>query len=128
LKARSRTHFLGVAAKAIRHILCNYARDRLRRKRGGDLRRVSLADVETLPARVVLSVEQAEALVALDDALEQLDRVQKGLGDIVECRFFGAMSIEETAAALGVSPATVKRRWILARAWLYRALEGHSPQ
>lgn len=126
LQARSRTHFLGVAAKAMRHILCNYARDRLRKKRGGELRRLSLSDIQALPASLVLSAEQAEILVALDEALDRLDSEHKGLSDIVECRFFGAMSIEETAAALGVSPATVKRRWTLARAWLYRAMQNHS--
>ena len=126
LKAESRTHFLGVAAKAIRHILCNYARDRLRKKRGGDLRRLSFADIETVAPPVVLSPEQAEVLLALDEALTQLENVHKELSDIVECRFFGAMSIEDTAAALGLSPATVKRRWILARSWLYRAMQVHS--
>ena len=126
LHAKSRTHFLGVASKAMRHILCNYARDRLRKKRGGDLRRVSLTDIQTIPANVVLSTEQAELLVALDDALGQLEREHKGLSDIIECRFFGAMSIEDTAVALRLSPATVKRRWILARSWLYRAMQRHS--
>ena len=126
LQAKSRTHFLGVASKAMRHILCNYARDRLRKKRGGDLRRLNLTDIDTIPANVVLSTEQAEVLVALDDALGQLETEHQGLSDIVECRFFGAMSIEDTAAALRLSPATVKRRWILARSWLYRAMQRHS--
>jgi RNA polymerase sigma factor (TIGR02999 family) len=126
LFAASRTHFLGVAAKAMRHILCNYARDRLRKKRGGDLHRLSLTDLETIPAHVTFSVEHAEVLVALDEALRQLETVHRGLNDIVECRFFGAMSIEDTATALGLSPATVKRRWTLARAWLYRAMQVHS--
>jgi RNA polymerase sigma factor (TIGR02999 family) len=126
LQASSQTHFLGVAAKAMRHILCNYARDRLRKKRGGNLRRLSLTDIQTVPANVVLSAEQAEVLAALDDALTQLEVEHKGLSDIVECRFFAAMSIEDTATALSLSPATVKRHWILARSWLYRAMQLHS--
>ena len=124
LKLESRTHFLGVAAKAMRHILCNYARDRLRKKRGGDLHRLSVADVEMTAHAAVFSPEQTELLVALDDALQQLERVHKGLSDVVECRFFGAMSTEDTATALGLSSATVKRRWMLARSWLYRAMQG----
>ena len=125
-EAANRSHFLAVASKAMRHILCNYARDRLRKKRGGDLDRVSLTNIETLPADVVFSPEQAEVLVALDAALGRLETDQKELSDIVECRFFGNMSIEDTAAALGLSPATVKRRWLLARACLYRAMQVHT--
>jgi RNA polymerase sigma factor (TIGR02999 family) len=115
-----------VASKAMRHILCNYARDRLRKKRGGERARLSLSDIETMPASVVFSPEQAEVLVGLDAALQQLESLHQELSDVVECRFFGAMSIEDTAAALRLSPATVKRRWILARAWLYRAMQAHS--
>jgi RNA polymerase sigma factor (TIGR02999 family) len=122
----NRTHFFCVASKAMRHILCNYARDRLRKKRGGDLARLSLADIGAMPATVVFSPEHAEVLLALDAALQQLASVHKELTDVVECRFFGGMSIEDTAAALDVSPATVKRRWMLARAWLYRAMQVHS--
>jgi RNA polymerase sigma factor (TIGR02999 family) len=124
--AANRTHFLCVASKAMRHILCNYARDRLRQKRGGDLNRVSVTHLEALPADVGFSPEQAEVLVSLDAALRHLQTDQKELGDIVDCRFFGRMSIEDTAAALGLSPATVKRRWLLARACLYRAMQVHS--
>jgi RNA polymerase sigma factor (TIGR02999 family) len=124
--AENRTHFLCVASKAMRHILCNYARDRLRKKRGGDLARLSLSDIDGIPAKVTFSLEQAEVVVALDDALQQLSAAHKELSDIVECRFFGTMSIEDTATALRLSPATVKRRWILARSWLYRAMQVHS--
>lgn len=126
LRAASRTHFLCVASKAMRQILCNYARDRLRQKRGGDLARVPLTDIGTLPATVVFSPEDAEVLVALDAALRQLEVDQKDLSDIVECRFFGGMSIEDTAAALALSPATVKRRWLLARARLFQAMQAHT--
>jgi RNA polymerase sigma factor (TIGR02999 family) len=126
LEARSRTHFFAVAAKAMRHILCNYARDRLRKKRGGDLHRLSLEDIEAIPANLVVSDEQSAMLVALDDALRHLGEVDKGLSDLVECRVFGAMSIADTATALGVSPATVKRHWTLARSWLYREIQARS--
>ena len=123
LEARSRTHFFAVAAKAMRHILCNYARDRLRKKRGGDLHRLSLEDIEAIPANFVVSDEQSAMLVALDEALRHLEEVDKGLSDLVECRVFGAMSIVDTATALGLSPATVKRHWTLARSWLYREIQ-----
>ena len=123
LQARSRTHFLAVAAKAMRHILCNYARDRLRKKRGGDLHKLSLEDMDAIAAKFVVSYEQSAMLVALDDALRPLEEMEKGLCDLVECRIFGAMSIADTATALGLSPATVKRHWTLARSWLYREIQ-----
>jgi RNA polymerase sigma factor (TIGR02999 family) len=126
LQAASRTHFFGVAAKAMRHILCNYARGRMRRKRGGDVQRVVLTDLDTLAAAVTFSTEHAATLVALDEALHQLDVAHNELSEVVECRFFAAMSVGDTAAALGISPATVKRRWVLARAWLYRAMQVHA--
>ena len=122
----NRAHFLGVAAKAMRHILCNYARDRRTIKRGGALQRLPLEEIDALPEKITLSQDQAAILVALDDALKQLETVDNRLSDVVECRFFGAMSIEETAAALALSPATVKRRWTLARSWLYRELQDQS--
>jgi RNA polymerase sigma factor (TIGR02999 family) len=121
--AGSRAHFLGIAAKAMRHILCNYARDRRRKKRGGDLHKVSLEDVTAQPERITSSDEHTAILVALDDALNQLEKMDKRLSDVVECRFFGAMPIDDAAAALGLSPATVKRRWALARSWLFREMQ-----
>ena len=123
--ARTRTHFLAVAAKAMRHILCNYARDRRRQKRGGDLQRLSLDDIESVPGKVTFSAEQAEVLAALDEALRRLEATERFQRDVVECRVFAGMSIEDTAAALGASPATVKRAWSLARAWLYREMHVH---
>jgi RNA polymerase sigma factor (TIGR02999 family) len=120
---QSRAHFLSIAAKAMRHILCNYARDRRRIKRGGRMQQCTLDDIDALPATLTLSPDQALILVVLDDALNELERADKRLSEIVECRFFGAMSIEDTAAALGLSPATVKRRWTLARSWLYREMQ-----
>jgi RNA polymerase sigma factor (TIGR02999 family) len=122
LAARTRGHFFAVAAKAMRHILCNYARDRQRLKRGGGAQHVSIDDaLDAVPT--VVWEEQAEQLAALDDALQRLAQVSERQSRIVECRFFGGLSIEETAAALDLSPATVKRDWTMARAWLYRELQ-----
>ena len=126
VKATSRTHFFAVAAKTMRHILCNYARERLRKKRGGDLHRLTVANIEAIPENLIVSVEQSEVLVALDDALRHLEKDDQRLSDIVECRFFGAMSIADTASALGLSPATVKRHWALARSWLYREMQNRA--
>jgi len=118
----SRGHFFAIAARAMRHVLCNYARDRGRLKRGGGAAHVTLDEAQdTLP--IELSGEQADELAALDEALRRLEEVNQRQGRIVECRFFGGMSIEETASALGISPATVKRDWTLARTWLYRELQ-----
>jgi RNA polymerase sigma factor (TIGR02999 family) len=123
LVAGDRAHFFAVAATAMRHILCNYARDRRREKRGGHLQKFSLDELLAAPGQVTFSDEQAETLTALDDALRQLEQLDPRQGRIVECRFFGGLTIEDTAAALGTSPATVKREWALARARLYRAMQ-----
>lgn len=123
LTAQSRAHFFAVAAKAMRHILSNYAEARRRKKRGGDRERVSLESLDAMPVRLDLSDEGAETLAVLDEALRRLELTNERLSQAVECRFFGGMSIEDTATALGVSPATVKRDWVLARAWLYREMQ-----
>lgn len=122
IASESRGHFFAVAAKAMRHILCNYARDRQRLKRGGGAEHVAMADGLEAP-RVDLSEASADELAALDSALQRLEQSDERQSRIVECRFFGGMSIDETAAALGLSPATVKRDWALARAWLYREVQ-----
>jgi len=107
----------------MRQILIDYAKRRRATKRGGGARHVALHQLEAVlggsepPADL-----QDELLVALDDALRRLDGCDQRQTRIVECRFFAGMSIEETAEALGVSPATVKRGWSLAQAWLYRDL------
>lgn len=111
----SRHHFNLIAARAMRHILCNYARDRARLKRGGASPHVSI-DPATSD---VLSAPAIEDLGALDDALDRLQRISERQARVVECRFFAGMSIEETAGALGISTATVKRDWAVARAWLF---------
>ncbi len=119
----SQAHFLSVASKAMRHILVDYARRKKAEKRGGDIPRVSLEDVRTPSGDVItISEEKAETLVSLDDALKRLAEVEPREAKVVECRFFGGMTIAETAAALGVSPMTVKRDWAMAQAWLLREM------
>jgi RNA polymerase sigma-70 factor, ECF subfamily len=113
---KSRAQFFALAAQAMRRILVDYAVRRKAQKRGGERRKVSLDEVS-------LPIEQrADELLALDDALQRLAALDERHSRVVECRYFAGMSIEETAEALGVSPATVKRDWTLARAWLHREL------
>jgi RNA polymerase sigma factor (TIGR02999 family) len=123
LPAESRAHFFAVAAKAMRHILCNYARDRSRKKRGGGVAHVPLDPGHDLAPHVQLSDDQTDTLAALDESLQALERIAERQARVVECRFFGGMSIEDTAAALGTSPRTVKRDWTFARAWLRRDMQ-----
>jgi RNA polymerase sigma factor (TIGR02999 family) len=111
-----RAHFLAVAAGAMRRILVDYAVARRAGKRGGRRQRVALDDV------LILADERAEELLALDEALQRLAAESERAARIVEWRYFAGMSIEETAAVLDLSPATVKREWVLARAWLNREL------
>ncbi len=119
----SRGHFFSVAAKAMRHLLINYAEGRQRQKRGGGQPNESLdALVEQVGANLAVAEERAEVILALDEALKRLEQVDARQGQIVECRFFGGMTILETAEALDISTATVKRSWIMAQAWLYREL------
>jgi RNA polymerase sigma factor (TIGR02999 family) len=117
-----RAHFMSVAARAMRHILIDYARQRQAQKRGGARERLSLDEIESSLAGADPSEARDEALLALDASLERLARESERQSRIVECRFFGGMTIEETAEAVGVSPATVKRAWTAAQAWLYRDL------
>lgn len=112
----SRGQFFAIASKAMRSILIDNARHYLRLKREGGRERVELED------GLLVSAARSEELVALDFALERLRAADQRLGAIVECRFFGGLTIEETAEALGSSPATVKRDWTAARTWLYREL------
>ncbi len=126
--ARTSAHFLWVASIAMRHILCNYAREQRAAKRGGDSPRIAL---DALPEGLLplsFSDSQSATLEALDDALRRLEKMEPRLGEVVECRFFGGLTIEDTAAALGTSPATVKRDWALARSWLFRELKEDSPK
>ena len=121
--SRSRAHFFAVAAKAMRHILCNYARDRSRKKRGGGVAHVRLEPGQELAGQLQLSDDQTERLTALDDALRALQGVAERQAQVVECRFFGGMGLEDTATALRVTPRTVQRDWIFARAWLRREMQ-----
>lgn len=117
---RNRTHFFAAAAQLMRHILVDHARGRRAAKRGAGAPRLAL-DPEIAPAR-----EQQEIdVVALDDALTRLANMDPEQGRLVELRYFGGLSIEETAAVMGTSPATVKREWATARAWLKRELKNH---
>jgi RNA polymerase sigma factor (TIGR02999 family) len=115
---QNRAHFCAIAAHAMRQILIERARARDALKRGGGAPRVTFD--EGLPAQ---AADRGFDMVALDAALERLAALDAGQARIVELRFFGGLSIEETAEAMGISPATVKRHWALARAWLARELE-----
>jgi RNA polymerase sigma factor (TIGR02999 family) len=119
----SHAHFQSVAARAMRQILIDYARGKRRVKRGGRLVRVSLEGLKVPGPAAEESNERVQKLMALDEALERLERLDQRQGRIVECRFFGRMTISDTATALCVSPATVKRDWALAKAWLYQDIQ-----
>ena len=114
---QNRAHFFGVATQLMRHILVDHARNRLAAKRGAGVPRLSL-DPELAPAE-----KPGIDLVTLDDALSKLSALDSQQGRLIELRFFGGLSIEEAAVVLGVSPATVKREWVTARAWLRRELK-----
>lgn len=116
IEIESRSHFIALAAWAMRRVLVDYAVRHKAQKRGGEQHKVPLDEVS------LVALEHGDDVLALDDALERLASLNPRHSRIVECRFFGGMSIEETADALGVSPATVKREWTLARAWLNREL------
>jgi RNA polymerase sigma factor (TIGR02999 family) len=119
---QSRAHFLATASVAMRQILLDYAKAKRVRKRGGGRARVSLHEIES-GLRSNAPESTAEALIALDESLHRLARREPTQSRIVECRFFGEMTIRETAEALGISDATVKRAWSVARAWLYRDIQ-----
>ena len=116
IKWQNRAHFFAMASRVIRRILVDAARARRMQKRGGDAERV------TLDETLAISNEPGPDLVALDDALNVLSEIYPRKGQVVEMRFFGGLSVEETAAALQVSLGTVKRDWRLAKVWLLREL------
>jgi RNA polymerase sigma factor (TIGR02999 family) len=118
---QNHAHFFGVAAQLMRHILVDHARNRLADKRGAGAPRLTLDPEMALPQKPELD------LVALDTALEKLAALDSQQARLIELRFFGGLSIEETAVVLRISPATVKREWATARAWLQRELkkDGH---
>ena len=113
-----REYVLAAASQAMRRVLVDYAVARKAGKRGGG------AIAEPIDDAVVMAVERSEELLALDEAISRLAADNNRYARVIECRFFGGMSIEETAAALGTSAATVKRDWTVARAWLNRELAG----
>ncbi len=126
LDLASQSHFLALASRVMRHVLCDYARERDARKRGGGLEQVSLDEVAPVVGTVVFTREESERVVALDAALKKLESLDPRKARIVECRFFGGLTVEETAEALGISTRTVKRDWALAQAWLQREAESAS--
>lgn len=113
-----RNHFFAVASQAMRRILVDHARTRKREKRGGGAEDLPLDD-----ARFVPSVENSVDLVALDEALTELSKFDDRQAKIVELKYFGGMTIDETAEVLGIAPVTVKREWQIARAWLRSKLQ-----
>ena len=113
----NRQQFLGVAAHLMRRVLVDYARQRHSAKRGSGQQRLSLEDLGEIP------MDRPAALVALDDALSALSAISPERAHIVELRYFGGLTIEETADVLGISPASVSRGWRSARAWLYKELQ-----
>lgn len=115
---QNRSHFFAVSAQAMRHVLVDYARARQAGKRGGGERHVPLDGV------AAFSVERADELLALNRALEELQALHPRQCRVVECRYFGGLTVEETAEVLEVSPETIMRDWKMAKAWLHRALAG----
>jgi RNA polymerase sigma factor (TIGR02999 family) len=114
---RNRAHFFGIAAEVMRRVLVDHARARQAAKRGGGVQRITFGDA------LVASGEAEDAdVLALHEALERLALLDPNQARLVELRYFAGLTIEESAEALGVSPATVKREWALARAWLRREL------
>ena len=115
---QGRTHFLAIAATSMRQILIERARARRTEKRGGERDRITLDEAAVGADEELAGV--ALDLIAIDEALERLAALDEQQAKIVELRFFGGLTIDETAAALGISPATVKRHWTVAKAWLRR--------
>ena len=118
----SSAHFKALAARAMRHILCDYARRQGARRRGGGQERLTFDELKARAPVGEFTDEQSERLVALDEALLRLERVDARQSRVVECRFFGDLTVEETASAIGTSPRTVKRDWAMAQAWLHREM------
>jgi RNA polymerase sigma factor (TIGR02999 family) len=114
---RDRGHFFRVASWAMRRILVDYARSYRALRRGGGQERIPLDDE-------IATVQRGETLVALDEALDRLAAVDERLSQVVECRYFGGLTTEETAEALGISTRTVERDWTKARSWLHLEMNG----
>ena len=117
MRWQDRAHFFAVSSNVMRHILVDHARAKRTEKRGGGAQKIALQDV------VSLSTTDDVDLIAIDDALKELAKFDEQQSRIVELRFFGGLTIEETAHVVGISPATVKREWAMAKAWLRRKLQ-----
>lgn len=118
---QDRAHFFAAASTMMRHILVDHARARLTDKRGGAVQKIELDEAVSFSER---TGEKNLDILALDEALTQLAAFDAQQSRIVELRFFGGLTVEETAEVLSVSPATVKREWALAKAWLYKRMSG----
>lgn len=118
---QNRAHFFAIAAQVMRTILVDHARSHAYAKRGGGAHKIELDEA------MIVSRERAAEVVALDEALKELANFDPQQSRIVELRFFGGLTIEETAEVLDLSPATIKREWSTARAWLYRELSKRAP-
>jgi RNA polymerase sigma factor (TIGR02999 family) len=117
---QNRQHFFAVTAQVMRHVLIDHARRRQALKHGAGAQQVSLSEAEAM------TNERAAELIALDDALEELAEFDSRKSEVVQLRYFGGLSLEETAEALGVSLMTVRRDWRVAKAWLYKAVNRES--
>jgi len=117
---KDRSHFYAIASKCMRQILIDYARKKLTEKRGGDNQKVTLMD------NMVQQMKEASHMLDLNDALTRLEAFDKRLAQIVEYRYFGEMTIEDTAEVMNISASTVRREWIKARGWLYKELNSQN--
>ena len=114
---QNRGHFFAATAQVMRHILIDYARRRRYAKHGGEVQQVSIQDAAEM------SMQRADELIALEEALEELSKIDPRKGQVVELRYFGGLSLEETAEVLEISLMTVRRDWRAAKAWLYRRMK-----
>lgn len=119
---QNRSHFFALSAQIMRRILLNHARDKIAEKRGGGAEHINVEDVQ------LLSPEKSNELIALDEALERLADFDLLKSRIVELRYFGGLTIEETAEALGIAPVTVSVNWRLAKAWLAREINNQATE
>ena len=117
---QNRAHFFAVTAQVMRHILIDHARRRRYVKHGGKLQQIPLEEAS------LMASERAAELIALDEALEELTKFDARKARVVELRYFGGLSLEETAETVGVSLMTVRRDWQTAKAWLFKRLKGHN--
>jgi RNA polymerase sigma factor (TIGR02999 family) len=118
IQYKGRAHFFAIATQAMRNILVSYAMRRKAKRRGGGIDDIPITD------DIAMSDRQADDILALDQALDRLKILSERQHQVVECRFFGGLNVEETSAVLGISEATVKRDWNVSRAWLNRELDG----